>query len=88
MHERILTANERYLPWVDVLNILDALTAAINNKNVEEIKSILKNAPLEYQPLLTIEKTQTQFEQTTIAQHKDTCSAPITATLKHEQADT
>ena len=88
LHERILTANERYLPWVDVLNILNALTAAINNKNVEEIKSILRNAPLEYQPLLTIEKTQTQCEQTTIAQHKDTCSAPITAALQHEQADT
>jgi FlaA1/EpsC-like NDP-sugar epimerase len=49
-HERILTANERYLPWVDVQSILDSLTQAIENENVDKIRQILVDAPLEYRP--------------------------------------
>lgn len=50
-HERILTANERYLPWADVSSILDSLTHAINTENVDAIRKILIEAPLEYRPI-------------------------------------
>lgn len=49
-HERILTANERYLPWADVSSILDSLTHAITNDDVDGIRKILMDAPLEYRP--------------------------------------
>jgi len=49
-HERILSANERYLPWSGVQAILDSLSQAIEEDNVDTIKEILIKAPLEYSP--------------------------------------
>ena len=57
-HERILSANERYLPWADVAKIIDNLTVAMSNEDVPKIKQILMDAPLEYKPDNPIENVQ------------------------------
>ncbi|MFT5756067.1 MAG: FlaA1/EpsC-like NDP-sugar epimerase [Alteromonadaceae bacterium] len=49
-HERILRANERYLPWADVAKILDNLTVAMSNADIPKIRQLLIDAPLGYQP--------------------------------------
>lgn len=63
-HERILTANEHSIPWDDVQTILDHLTQAISNEDVKQIRQILLNAPLGYNPSNPEqkEKTLTQFK--------------------------
>lgn len=49
-HERILTANEHFIPWDDVMTILEHLTQAMSNEDVKQIRQILLNAPLGYNP--------------------------------------
>ncbi|GHE89777.1 polysaccharide biosynthesis protein [Thalassotalea profundi] len=49
-HQRILTANERSLSWPEVNVILNDLNDAMRAEDVDKLKQILLNAPLEYQP--------------------------------------
>ncbi len=63
-HERILTANERYLPWVEVEAILNALTQSIENDDVDAIRNILIEAPLEYRPTSLPKSTESQSSPT------------------------
>ncbi|XPF93367.1 polysaccharide biosynthesis protein [Colwellia sp. RE-S-Sl-9] len=65
-HERILTANEKSIPWDDVITILEHLTQAITNEDDKQIRQILLNAPLGYNPSTAKQKEQTlsQFTDT------------------------
>jgi len=58
-HERILTANELSIPWDDVLTLLDHLTQAITNEDEQQIRDILLNAPLGYNPSTPAKKEET-----------------------------
>ena len=49
-HKRILSANERSLPWADVAKIISNLTDAMREEDVTKIKQLLMDAPLQYQP--------------------------------------
>jgi len=49
-HKRILSANERSLPWAEVAKIISNLTDAMREEDVNKIKQLLMAAPLEYQP--------------------------------------
>jgi FlaA1/EpsC-like NDP-sugar epimerase len=49
-HKRILSANERSLPWAEVAEIISKLTDAMRDEDVIKIKQLLMAAPLEYQP--------------------------------------
>lgn len=61
-HERILTANELSIPWDDVLTLLDHLTQAIANEDEKQIRTILLNAPLGYNPSSPSQKEETLTE--------------------------
>jgi FlaA1/EpsC-like NDP-sugar epimerase len=61
-HERILRANERYLPWPDVAKILESLTVAMSNADIPKIKKLLIDAPLDYKPDEPIEPTTSDSE--------------------------
>ncbi|XQW85402.1 polysaccharide biosynthesis protein [Thalassotalea piscium] len=50
VHKRILTANERSISWPDVQVILNKLNDAMRAEDVDLLKQILLEAPLEYQP--------------------------------------
>ena len=49
-HSRILTANERSLSWPDVNAILNNINDAMRAEDSEQLRKILLEAPLEYQP--------------------------------------
>ena len=49
-HQRILSANERSLPWENVTNILYKINEAMKNEDVDTVRLILLEAPLDYQP--------------------------------------
>lgn len=49
-HKRILTANERLISWQEVTTILNRLTDAMAGENVNEIRQLLMDAPLDYKP--------------------------------------
>lgn len=49
-HKRILTANERSLPWSEVMRLLTKLTDTMQDENVAEIRKLLIDAPLGYMP--------------------------------------
>jgi len=50
LHKRILSANERSLPWAEVTKIISNLNDAMRDEDVPKIKQLLVDAPLEYQP--------------------------------------
>jgi FlaA1/EpsC-like NDP-sugar epimerase len=58
-HKRILKANEFSLFWPDVAKMITQLTDAMRDEDVSKIKALLKDFPLEYQPNLINEKTET-----------------------------
>lgn len=49
-HQRILTANESSIPYLEVNKILGRLIDAMTDEDVDKIKWLLMNAPLGYQP--------------------------------------
>lgn len=49
-HERILTANERFLCWPDVNVILNNINDAMRAEDTEKLRQILLDAPLAYSP--------------------------------------
>lgn len=49
-HERIMTANETYLPWAELELILNALDKACHEFNHEAIREILLSAPTGFAP--------------------------------------
>ncbi len=49
-HQRILTANERSLSWPDVKKILNELNDAMRDEDLDRLRQILLQAPLDYQP--------------------------------------
>jgi len=49
-HERINKANEIYLPWGDIVVLLDNLDAASESFDVKSIQELLRNAPTGYIP--------------------------------------
>jgi len=49
-HERINKANEIYLPWEDMIVLLDNLDAASESFDVKSIQELLRNAPTGYIP--------------------------------------
>lgn len=49
-HPRILTANEYAIGWSEVTKLLLRLTDAMEDENVTEIRRLLMEAPLGYQP--------------------------------------
>jgi FlaA1/EpsC-like NDP-sugar epimerase len=49
-HERILTANERFLSWPDVNVILNNINDAMRAEDTEKLRQILLDAPLAYSP--------------------------------------
>ncbi|MFB0979909.1 MAG: nucleoside-diphosphate sugar epimerase/dehydratase [Alteromonadaceae bacterium] len=50
LHKRILSANERSLPWAEVTKIIYNLNEAMREEDVAKIKQLLMDAPLGYQP--------------------------------------
>jgi len=63
-HKRILSANERSLPWADVAKIISDLTDAMREEDVSTIKKLLIKAPLGYQPSPSIhEGSKTESEK-------------------------
>ena len=50
MHKRILSANERSLPWAEVIKIISNLDDAMRDEDVAKIRQLLIDAPLGYQP--------------------------------------
>jgi FlaA1/EpsC-like NDP-sugar epimerase len=49
-HKRILSANERSLPWAEVTKIISNLNKAMREEDVSKIRQLLIDAPLDYQP--------------------------------------
>ncbi|GLX83932.1 hypothetical protein tloyanaT_01840 [Thalassotalea loyana] len=49
-HQRILTANEKSISWMEVSRILLRLTEAMEEEDISKIKQLLMDAPLGYQP--------------------------------------
>ena len=49
-HQRILTANERSISWSDVMVLLNQLTEAMKDENIDEIRQLLVDAPLGFVP--------------------------------------
>lgn len=54
-HQRILTANEHSIPYLEVNQILGNLVDAMTDENIEKIRQLLMAAPLGYQPKTTKE---------------------------------
>lgn len=50
LHKRILSANERSLPWAEVTKIISNLNDAMRAEDVPKIKQLLVEAPLGYRP--------------------------------------
>ena len=50
LHKRILSANERSIPWVEVTKIISNLNEAMRDEDVQKIRQLLIDAPLDYQP--------------------------------------
>ncbi|MBD1227545.1 polysaccharide biosynthesis protein [Xenorhabdus griffiniae] len=49
-HPRIMTANEIYLEWSELNELIQNLQSACSERDLESIREILINAPLEFQP--------------------------------------
>ncbi|WP_416777008.1 polysaccharide biosynthesis protein [Xenorhabdus budapestensis] len=49
-HPRIMTANELYIGWTELNKLIQQLQLACYERNLEAIREILINAPLEFQP--------------------------------------
>ncbi|MBE8597240.1 polysaccharide biosynthesis protein [Xenorhabdus sp. BG5] len=49
-HPRIMTANEIYLEWSELNKLIQHLQSACSERDLESIREILINAPLEFQP--------------------------------------
>lgn len=49
-HERIMTANESFLPIEEYKQLIDSLDAACHNFEHEKIRQLLLNAPAEFSP--------------------------------------
>ena len=49
-HKLILTANERSLSWPDINVILNKINDAMCDEDIDSLRQILLDAPLEYQP--------------------------------------
>ncbi|MEQ1975656.1 nucleoside-diphosphate sugar epimerase/dehydratase [Xenorhabdus sp. SGI240] len=49
-HPRIMTANEIYLEWSELNELIQHLQSACCKRDLESIREILINAPLEFQP--------------------------------------
>ncbi|CDL84445.1 polysaccharide biosynthesis protein [Xenorhabdus cabanillasii] len=50
IHPRIMTANESYLEWAELNKLIQQLRSACHKRNLETIRKILINAPLEFHP--------------------------------------
>ncbi|AYA41569.1 polysaccharide biosynthesis protein [Xenorhabdus nematophila] len=50
IHPRIMTANELYLEWFELDKLIRLLRSACHERNLETIRKILINAPLEFHP--------------------------------------
>jgi len=50
LHKRILSANERSIPWVEVTKIISNLNEAMRDEDVQKIRQLLIDAPLDYKP--------------------------------------
>ncbi|MEX0447497.1 polysaccharide biosynthesis protein [Xenorhabdus sp. SGI246] len=49
-HPRIMTANELYIEWTELNKLIQQLQLVCYERNLEAIREILINAPLEFQP--------------------------------------
>ncbi|MGL1959347.1 MAG: polysaccharide biosynthesis protein [Colwellia sp.] len=49
-HQLILSANEKFIPWCEVVKLLNTLTDMMAEEDVASIKELLLNAPLDYRP--------------------------------------
>jgi len=49
-HKRILRANEKSISWSEVTQLLNTLTDMMAEEDIENIKALLLEAPLDYQP--------------------------------------
>ncbi|REL36982.1 polysaccharide biosynthesis protein [Thalassotalea euphylliae] len=49
-HQRILTANERSISWAEVMVLLNKITEAMKDDNIDEIRQLLIEAPLGFVP--------------------------------------
>jgi FlaA1/EpsC-like NDP-sugar epimerase len=56
-HQRILTANEHSIPYIDVSRIVGNLVDAMTDEDIDKIKQLLMAAPLGYQPKTAKEST-------------------------------
>lgn len=64
-HQRILTANESSIPYLEVNRILGRLIDAMTDEDIDKIKWLLMNAPLGYKPN---EKDKPQTESNPLAE--------------------
>ena len=63
-HERILTANERFLCWPDVNVILNNINDAMRAEDTDKLRQILLDAPLAYNPEPNAEPTNKETDNT------------------------
>ncbi|PHM72742.1 polysaccharide biosynthesis protein [Xenorhabdus kozodoii] len=49
-HPRIMTANEIYLEWPELNKLIQHLQSACSERDLESIREVLINSPLEFQP--------------------------------------
>ncbi|WP_448250179.1 polysaccharide biosynthesis protein [Thalassotalea agariperforans] len=56
-HQRILTANEHSIPYIDVSRIVGNLVDAMTDEDIDKIKQLLMAAPLGYHPKTAEEST-------------------------------
>lgn len=49
-HERIMTAHEAYLPWIELSSIIDELDSACHELRHQDIRHILLSAPTGFNP--------------------------------------
>jgi FlaA1/EpsC-like NDP-sugar epimerase len=68
-HKRILSANERSIPWREVTKIISDLNYAMRQEDVPKIKQLLIDAPLGYRPnpssiVQPVQKAETLISKT------------------------
>lgn len=56
-HQRILSANEHSIPFIDVNRIVGKLIDAMTDEDIDKIKQLLMEAPLGYMPKTEAEST-------------------------------
>ncbi|RUO19607.1 nucleoside-diphosphate sugar epimerase [Aliidiomarina iranensis] len=49
-HPRIMTANESYLSWLELLPLLESLDEDCHNFHIDAVHQALRNAPLDFTP--------------------------------------